>query len=472
MRYLKLLILVSVFILLAGCHHKSDQPLTKKETTPKFAPTWTSLRKHQHPPWLVDGKFGIYCHWGIWTIRYSEGHLTGNDQPDIDDTIAKFTAEKFNATHWANLFKSAGAKFAGPVGWHGSKYLHWDSKFSEYNSVQKSPHIDIVGEVAKAVRAAGLKSFVSLHYGINEDGWINFAKEVVDNYDPDIFWVDAGFGGSKAANHKKVLNQSKYIGESTDFPTTLKDNLQREFLSYYFNRALENDKGVEFVYKSYDIPPGIGMRDLENGILDNIAYDVWMTDLDMNICPDWETHGWFYREGIPLRDANNIVDILVDVVSKNGILALNVPPYADGSFSEEITNTLQEVGTWLATNGEAIYGSSPWFIYGEGPTDIDTRNGNFHHNEHFGVHHFGDKDIRFTVNKENLYAICLGTDSKQIQIKSLNTNYKLSQGDVKKVSLLGVDQSLAWQHDEKGLTIDIPQNIDGKYAFTFKIELQ
>ena len=443
----------------------------KAQDSPGYAASWNSLRQHDTPTWLMDAKFGIYCHWGIWTIRYAEGYDRGDDKSELDDAIAKFTAKNFDAAEWAELFKKAGAKFAGPVGWHGSDYLHWDTQLTKYNSVYKSPHIDIVGEVAREARKAGLKTFVSLHHKINQEGWINFAKEVIDKYEPDIFWVDAGFGGTKAAHHKKIVNRSKFIGEGNKLITTLKDKLQREFLAYYYNHALKNNKEVEFVYKSYDIPPGVGMRDLENGMLDNIAYDIWMTDIDMNICPDWKTHGWFYREGIPLRDANNIIDILVDVVSKNGILLLNVPPFADGSFSLEIQNTLREVGNWLDKNGEAIYGTSPWVIYGEGPTNIKTGNYTYHHNEHFGVHHFTKQDIRFTIKDNNLYAICLGVPDKSLNIKSLNTTFKLFEGDIKSVSLLGENYQLNWEHSQEGLKITLPNTLNSPYALTFKIEL-
>jgi len=94
-----------------------------------YEPTWTSLRNHDIPKWLEDAKFGIYCHWGVWTIQYAEGYKEGGDQLQLDDAISKFTAKKFDPANWAKLFKDAGAKFGGPVAWHGTKYLHWDSKY-------------------------------------------------------------------------------------------------------------------------------------------------------------------------------------------------------------------------------------------------------------------------------------------------------------------------------------------------------
>ncbi|WP_298363670.1 alpha-L-fucosidase [uncultured Lutibacter sp.] len=467
MNLFKTILIVAFSIGLFSC---TEQKAEKKETvTEQFKPEWSSLRKHQTPQWLVDGKFGIYSHWGIWTIQYAEGYMGSGALP-LDEAISKFKAENFDAAEWAKLFKNAGAKFGGPVGWHGSKYLHWNSDLTDYTSVKMLPHRDIVGESAIEMRKQGLKTFISLHWEMDNDQWIDYGKEVVDKYHPDLFWVDAGFGGTKGANHQKVLNRSKFIGEGKSTRRSVSDKHQREFLSHYFNDALKQNKEVEFIYKSYDIPPGVGMRDLENGLLDHTAYDVWMTDMDMNICPDWETHGWFYRDGIPLRDTNNIVDMLVDVVSKNGVMSLNVPPLADGSFSTEIENTLLGVGEWLKINGEAIYGSTPWFIFGEGPVEIKSGNYTFHHNEHFGQHKFSEQDIRFTTNKEFLYAISLGIPDTSITIKALNTNFKMHKGFIKNVSIVGYSGTVKWIHNEEGLTVDIPNDLKAKHAICFKIE--
>lgn len=463
--------LISQFILVLLLAQTACRPQAEKskDEAANFRPEWTSLRKHTTPQWLVDAKFGIYCHWGVWTIQYAEGYM-GEGALPLDEAISKFTAEKFDAAEWAKLFKAAGAKFGGPVGWHGSKYLHWDSDLTDYSSVKMNPHRDIVGEAAEAMREEGLKTFISLHWEMENDHWIDFGKEVVDKYHPDLFWVDAGFGGTKGAHHKKVMERSKYIGLGQAGDKNVSDSHQREFLAHYFNDAIRQNKEVEFIYKSYDIPPGVGMRDLENGLLDHIAYDVWMTDMDMNICPDWKTHGWFYREGIPLRDANNIIDMLVDVVSKNGVVSLNVPPLADGSFSEEVKNTLLEVGDWLKINGEAIYGSSPWFMFGEGPVNVESGNYTFHHNEHFGQHKFSENDIRFTTNGDFLYAICLGVPTEACLIRSLNTDFKLHEGMIDEVSIVGYSGKLTWIHDQSALTIQMPEGFEGKHAVCFRIK--
>ncbi len=448
----------------------------------KYEPNWTSLRHHAIPQWLIDAKFGIYCHWGISSIKYLPEYAKLSDEQALE----KFTAERFEPEEWASLFKQAGARFAGPVAWHGSPFIHWDSAISDYNSVQRNPHRDIVGEVSEAVRSHGLKFIASFHC-ISDDGWLELASEAIDKYLPDIVWVDASFGGTKQANHLRLLDGSRYVGTEADKPNAdtpnpgghpadvleyLSDRFQRQFIAHYYNRAAEKEREVAFVYKSYDIPPGIGMRDLENGLLSDIAYDVWMTDIDMNKVPDWDTHGWFYRPGVPTRTAANIVHVLMDVISKNGLLLLNVPPLADGSFSDEVRNTLLTVGEWLRKHHEAVYDTSPWSLFGEGPTVIKPHRYNYHHNDHFGQTQFVPEDIRFTVKDSTLYATCLGCPKdRQVTIRTLSTRFKTQLGTILGVSMVGHDTPVEWDHGPDGLTIKLPNAIElNPLANVFRIE--
>ncbi len=432
----------------------------------QFDDTWTSLRQHQTPQWLIDAKFGIYCHWGLQTLEYIPEYA----DLSVDERIPLFKGEKFDADGWAALFETAGARFSGVIGWHGSDFKHWHSDISGYNSYDMGPKIDIVGEVSKAVRKRGMKFLVSYH-SIEKQDWIDFAKEGVEKYDPDIFWVDASFGGTKGANHQKTLVRTRYVGRAEADRQVFPEKYQRAFIAHFFNRAIERGKEVEFVYKSNDIPPGVGMRDLENGILSEMAYDVWMTDMDMTVPPDWATHGWFYREGVPLRSANELVDMIVDVVSKNGIFLLNIPPMADGSFPQRVVSTLTELGGWLRQNGEAIYGTSPWFIYGEGPNEVPLGNYSFHHNNHFADIAYSGEDIRFTTKGDHLYAVCLGKPDGKLSIPSLNTSFKLRKGDIISIEHLGSGRPLKWEHHEQALDLDLDGiPLDDK-ANSFKIKL-
>lgn len=465
MKNIKLLI-IPIVVLLFSCKdssHLENQEIEKEY----YTSDWTSLRKHQTPQWLIDAKFGIYCHWGIQTLQYIPAYKDLTN----DERIALFKGENFNADNWADLFEKAGAKFGGVIGWHGSDFKHWNSQYSNYNSAKMGPKIDIVGEVFKALEKKGLKTLVSYH-SIKNDDWIDYAIEGVDNYNPDIFWVDASFGGTKGSNHKKVLNRTKYIGEFEGAYRVFHEKYQRDFITHFYNNAIEHEKQVEFMYKSNDIPPGIGMRDLENGILNETAYDTWITDMDMSVPPDWETHGWFYREGVRIRSANELVDMLIDVVSKNGIFLLNIPPKADGSFPNEVSENLSELGEWLKKNGEAIYGTSPWFIYGEGENEIPIGNYNFHHNNHFAAIQYNENDIRFTVKGNTLYATCLGKPSNNLQIKALNNAFKLAPDDISSITHLGSGKNIEFNHTSNALELKLNGiDLDEK-ANVFKINLK
>ncbi|MEM0913303.1 MAG: alpha-L-fucosidase [Planctomycetota bacterium] len=437
------------------------------ETPTPYEATWTSLRRHHTPQWLMDAKFGVYSHWGIRTIQ----HLPGCESLSDAEALARFTAPAFDPAAWASLFREAGARFAGPIGWHGSPLLHWDSRLNDYNTVKNPPHRDIVGEVTAAVREQGLKTLVSFHT-IDDNGWLPLAQEVVDRYAPDIVWVDASFGGTKQCHHLGLVEGSRYTGtlkreqrdqnpghHPADYIQQLDDRYQRRFISHFYNAAIANGREVEFVYKSHDIPPGIGMRDLENGLLPETGYDAWMTDIDLHVPPDWNHEGWFDTPGMPLRSVADVVHRLVDVVSKNGVLLLNAPPTADGAFGDDVAGTLREIGAWLNTFGEAIYDASPWYLYGEGPTLIDDWNKTFHHNDHFNQNRFTAEDIRFTMRGDTLFATTLGRPSERVLVKALGTGYRFREGRVQSVRLLGQADPLSWSHRSDGLAIELPDRL-------------
>lgn len=450
--------------LLAACTQTPENQMVEAQAP--YESDWTSLRKHHTPEWLIDAKFGIYCHWGIQTLQY----IPEYEELSNDERIALFKGEKFDADEWAKLFETAGARFGGVIGWHGSDFKHWDTQYSEYNSAKMGPKIDIVGEVAQAVKKRGMKFLVSYH-SIEGDEWINYAIEGVDKYDPDIFWVDASFGGTKGGHHRKTLYLSEYIGQGDSPRRAFAEKYQRDFITYFYNAAIKNKKEVEFMYKSHDIPPGIGMRDLENGMLPRMPYDVWITDMDMSVPPDWSTHGWFFREGVPLRSADELVDMLIDVVSKNGIFLLNIPPKADGSFPEEVIETMKELGEWLVKNGEAVYGAAPWFIYGQGTSKIPEGNYNYHHNNHFAQIAFTKEDIRFTTKGDNLYASCLGNPGEELSIGALNSSFKLKKGDILKITHLGSGKDVAYDHQERALVLDLEGIPMDDKANSFRIQL-
>ncbi len=502
------IVLYLIAILMLGCQDKETAKAVPEEAYKViYEPNWNSLRKHKTPQWLLDTKFGIYTHVSLQTIRNLEGNGDKWDHELIND----FKLEKFDAGEWAELFKRAGAKFAGPVSWHGSGMLHWDSDITKFNTVDMGPGIDLIGELKREIQARDMKLITSFHtgywysraleqdnpgihdpnlvelYGAAHDdgvegivawknhlekqsrfseahmqGWLEKMNEAITKYQPDISWVDVSFGGTVRAFNIGLYQNGKLISDDDIYLSGIAEPYQRKYIAHFYNTAENHDKEVEFVYKEYDVPPGVGLRNFENGLIDQLTYDTWMTDIDM--C---DPVSWFYKEGMGIKDANLIVDILVDVTAKNGILLLNVPPKADGTFADYIKKELYEVGDWLTINGEAIYGTMPWTIYGEGPSKLEKTG---HYSEKAKNASYTEKDFRFTQKDNVLYVTCLGTPKGEISIRSLGNRGRLFEGDIISIELLGSKDKITYMQNEKNLIMQIPTNFEGKFATVFKIK--
>ena len=414
-----------------------------------YEPNWQSLKRIQTPRWLQDGKFGIYTHWGPYAVHaygsnttwYSfalymdpEGEARQHFEKKFGkltaefgykDLIPKFTAHKFNADEWADLFQKAGAKFAGPVAEHHDGFAMWDTKYSEWNAAKMGPKRDIVGELEKAVKKRGMKYVTAFHHAANWfffpvhdkrydtgdpknhglygqyhlpgekrnqafiDEWYGKIIEVIDNYSPDFIWFDF------------ALDE-------------LPEGYIKDFLAYYYNHADKANKEVVVTYKGHDIIPGAGVRDLELGQEPNITYNDWITDSSVD-----DRGAWGYAEDLIFKTPNRLVDNLIDRVSKNGYLLLNVGPKPDGTIPEGAKEVLLEMGAWLKVNGEAIYSTTPWFVAAEGPTNLGEASA-IGFNESNVV--YTPEDIRFTVSGDNLYAIFLDWPGEMALISTINAS--------------------------------------------------
>ncbi|MEM2939763.1 MAG: alpha-L-fucosidase, partial [Candidatus Bathyarchaeia archaeon] len=198
--------------------------------------------------------------------------------------------------------------------------------------------------------------------------------------------------------------------------------------------------------------------DIERGKLDTIRRDFWQTDT--SICKK----SWGYIREHEYKTTDSIISNLVDIVSKNGCLLLNIAPKPDGTIPEEQQKILLDIGRWLQVNGEAIYGSRPWLVYGEGPTKIIE--GEFRE-ETSGS--FTAKDIRFTCQGETLYAIFLNRPLEEATVKSLSTILRLYPEEIEKIELLGMDEPLEWVRNEDGLKVKMPKEKPCEHAYTLRI---
>lgn len=501
MKYLLIITLLS--LLMQGCTQKKCTQATVEVVN--YQPNWSSLQKHHTPQWMLDAKFGIYCHWGAQSVVLEQGDYKMPDH----EAIELWKGEKFKASEWVDLFVKAGAQFAGPVAWHVNGCLNWNSKITDWNSAKKGPKTDIYGELAKEIRKTDMKLMASFHSstlwgqmsktdstnllptadyskrgntpGVHGEGgrytngylngWLDRMTEGYELYQPDMVWVDVGFGGTVGPELRKQMVEGKLVETDKEFFLDgIREDIQQKLIAGYYNAAIGWGKEVEFVYKSYDIPPGIGMRDIENGNLGGLQFDPWMADINMQQHVVYPSV-WFYNPENPIKDANMLIDMLADITSKNGRILLNVPPKADGSFAENIKQELSKMGDWLKLNGEAIYGTTPWVIYGEGPA-VEAHPG--HHgqgkNQGKDISVYTSADIRFTQKEGVLYAIVLDWPQGEFSIKALGSDGKLYPGEIKNISLIGSNEKVTWAHNPQSLSVTLPAEKPCEFAYVLKIE--
>ncbi len=470
----------------------------------EYRAEWSSLAKHQTPQWLMDAKFGIYTHWGPQTYQRSQP----NGEVELLDAFDGWSGENFDAAEWAELFAAAGAQFAGPVAQHCTGCLNWDSEITEWNSTNYGPKRDIVGELSPEIKRRGMKFLASFHTlsfagvwgqiskrdrtfvepitewdSLNRvdvrwmEGWQDRISEVSTKYDVDIIWFDNSFGQTIGGDLRGYIQGGKFISDAPNAKRIggLSEEYQQKIIADYYNYGQRSGNEVEVVYKSYDVPRNIGMRNIENGNLDGQQYDPWMTDISLLAIPPkrWDDV-WFYGENNPVLSANYIVDYLIDVVSKNGRMLLNVPPMNDGTFSAGIVERLHEIGAWLKINGEGIYDATPWSLYGEGPTYIK------HPGHHGSTKNWGRdnpqftaKDYRYTTKGRDIYAFVLDLPEDGVaKFASLGSYNKLYPGEVKRVSLLGCDTPIEWSESEDALIVNFPKDVEPSCAYCFKVERQ
>jgi len=461
-----------------------------------YEPNWESLKQYSVPDWFKDAKFGIFIHWGVYAVPafnnewyprlmyldeesrkganfYQHHRETWGPHKEFGykNFIPMFKAEKWDPQAWVKLFQKSGARYVVPVAEHHDGFPMYDCSFTNWNAAKMGPCRDIVAELETAVRKAGLKFGVSSHrafnfhyytfaeefdtvdpdnhklYGVphSKDApvtyefildWYARTRELVDRFSPDVLWFDFGWHRDEFGPWRPRL------------------------AAYYYNHALAHGYEPVLQYKD-KFPDGVGVFDIERGKLDDIREHYWQTDTSVSY------KSWCYIEDDEFRTATSIVHDLIDIVSKNGNLLLNIGPRPDGTIPQEAVDVLLDTGKWLNVNGEAIYGTRHWHRYGEGPTGVPTTQ--FRERDY---QPFGAEDIRFTCKGNALYAICLGWPGDELVIKTLGAGSEVPADAISEISMLGASGTLSWSQDETGLKIETPAEKPCNHAYAFKIALK
>jgi alpha-L-fucosidase len=489
--YLLLLILAGVVIEFSGLAQK-------------YQPDFESLEKSNPvPEWFRDAKFGIYFHWGVYSVpafanewyprsMYIKGSAENKHHTEIYGDITewpynnfitgardkqgnyvqfaprlKSEGGNFDPEEWAQLFADAGAKFAGPVAEHHDGFSLWASKVNPWNSKDMGPNLDLAGLFTDAIRKRNMKVMLSMHHAFNITGyysavpqttdpklqilfgqqgkeknealWLNKLKEIIDSYKPDIIYQDFNL---------HLISQ----------PVLL------DFLSYYYNSANDWNKEVVATFKD-GLNKKCAVLDYERGGPSDITDNYWLTDDAIS------SSSWCYTEGIEYYSIIQILHAFIDRISKNGNMVLNISPKADGTIPQEQKDLLLAMGSWLKKYGEAVYSTRAWEQYGEGPTKMGATHGVM-----MAPIAGTAKDIRFTRNKENtiLYAILLGWDKGQKDVKlSTLSSDRINCQNLKFVELIngeaGKYLSLTFKQTTEGLIVNLPEKSFEDLAYVLKL---
>lgn len=494
----------------------------------KYESSWESLAQHKTPEWLQDAKFGLYAHWGLYSIPafetewYGRGmyrlgrdvfkhHMENYGGPSkfgYKDFAPLFKCENYEPADWAKLMKDSGARYAGIALVHHDGFLMWDSDVNRWNVGKMGPKRDIYGELIKEIRKQGLKTVGTFHHmrtfnwylstkdsvkRAEEEGWDILdpeyadlywnskvgmdkedfikewkakVKEVVDKYNPDLLWFDGGDFKHKKSQHHVT-----------------------EILSYYFNSSADKETDVLNKLPSrrkFNFPIEVGTLTFEEG-RDRKAVTKEINGKTISIGSSWDSksgietfdkcwiddrrignEAWGYVKGMTYRSANVITDGLIDRTARGGGLFLSLSPMADGTIDPPQKRILLDIGKWLRPNGEAIFATRPWKIHAEG--DVNNK---FIIKRKWNFEDATADDICYTRSKNNKYLYAIALDYPQdgtIKCVALCNETKIAKGGIKSIAYLPTGKKVEYKRTDKDLTITLPADADkDAIAYAFKI---
>ncbi|HUX28550.1 MAG TPA: alpha-L-fucosidase [Terracidiphilus sp.] len=477
-----------------------------------FVGTRESLESYQIPEWFRDAKFGIWAHWGPqsaiedgdWYARnmYIQGsdqyryHVETYGHPSkvgYKDLVDNWKASKWDPDHLMGLYKKAGAKYFFSMGVHHDNFDLWNSKYTRWNAVNMGPKKDVVGMWQKAARNHGLR------FGVSEHLWISYKWFAVshgadktgpmagvpyDGVDPkyadlyhdagcakfidDLKWDDNGIPDSWRKHYLDRMTDliDKYQPDLlyTDGHLPF-DEYGLKMVAHLYNVSGQLHGGkTEAVYTSKlasDCVIGTCLLDHERGVSDGIAINPWQTDTCIG--------QWHYKRGQKYKTPKKVIDLLTDIVSKNGNLLLNFPLPNSGELDFEEMEVLQGITAWMQVNSEGIYSTRPWKIYGEGPSTRTTLvTGNFNEDKQSDL---TAADVRFTAKGSTVYAFVMGRPEQAAVVEALGLASPQQPGKILKVELLGYEGDLNWKQGEAALKVLMPAEKLSDIGITLKVQL-
>lgn len=477
---------------------KLDTPFDPVSPEPAVYTMDWSKAMNPCPEWFRDAKFGLLFHWGPYTVpefdnewyshnmynpeqiahKYHEEHYGPISEFGYKNFYDMFKGEKFDPDSWVKLFARSGAKYFTACAEHADGFAMWDSRVNPANSVNYGLKRDVIGELKEAAARQGMKFGASLHHGWNW-GWFCSADPYADVYNPEneMFYgkalpmsassyvtkyrPDKAFQENWLEKCKEVVDG--YLPDTIYFDSRIylmDEEYRLEFARYYREAAQKAGKEVVFSYKGDEFKEGSGIVDHECDWIFEVKQQPFQ-------CDDKSMWGsWSYVKGREYKTCKSILHQMADVVSKNGNFLLNIGPKADGSFDEELTALLERIGDWLLVNGEAIYGTRPFTVYGEGPTCQAKKHVAFAED----LAPYTAEDIRFTQKDGAVYAILLGWPfAGKTSIKTLRQGGTLGR-PVGRITMLGDGKALDFVQDSIALTVTLPGRRPCEDAFVLKIE--
>ena len=494
-----------------------------------YQATVESLSSWTCPEWFRDAKFGIWAHWGPqcapedgdWYARNMYGENGQNYRYNIDtrdhpsrfgfkDWIHEWKAENWDPDALVKLYKETGARYFMTLANHHDNFDLYDSKYQEWNSVDIGPKKDIVGGWAEACRKYGLRLGVSVHAahawcwyetsrgadtkgplaGVPYDGWLT--KE-----DGEGTWWE-GLDPQELYEQRHPLSPDNRAWNWNDDLVTPPD---QAYCDKLYNRTVQliDDYNPDIVYFDDTYLPlwpvsDAGLKIVAHGynrrddmvftgkVLTSWQKETILWDVERG-APDaiqelpWQTctciGSWHYDKHIYYQDSYKtpaqVIAMLVDVVSKNGNLLLSVPLKADGTLDPTEQRIVREIGHWMQVNGESIYDTRPWVIYGEGPA-AEAANPINAQGFNEGRLQYTAADVRFNRKGDKvLYVTLLGIPEEDVTVKALGLKTEQNKRKIKSVTLLGSDEKLVWSQSKENLTIAHPAEIPSPEALVFKV---